>query len=416
MKNKFIVGFGAIVSIALAIVSCKKYPDTVGPTYYSAKPDFAVTNNSFGIKSAVAGSTEQIDFTEASGHFFEAEFNQKVDWTLKITGKTSGAYKIIKGSSSKIDASNTNWRGGHSGTFFFRKGETCQAVLSFLGSDYVISDEFVMNKVFNFNRFEDGIILVNSCDFEVGAVGTATNKFPKQFAFIEASNIKGVNKIYDFEGAGSVEGSKCYYLANTPNSTGKEQCDATNYFGGAIQHRYFGANSQTGRPNFLTSWTNPDEIWVNVYIYGNEETMASQVSFQLHEADSTNEVSKPITYDPKGNKNDPAWCKARVCETYSDATLIGRTTANKHDPPSDDSWEINIKPDTKGWKLYSIPLSSISAAVGSNAGNKGNKIKEPSRIARVQLGLVAVKPSQFTSMIVDYATVTKGGPFNPDKY
>lgn len=432
MKTKsFIITTMALVPL-LFFASCKKYKESTGPVYYTAGKDFTVKDNSFFVDSS-GFQNQKLDFTETTPHFFTSEFSARVDWTIKVTGQTSGAYKIIKGSSLKIDASNAQWRGGHSGIFFFKKGETCIAELEFLGSKKVLRDTFSITNVFNFDKKDEGIILITKTDFEsyLSSFRSAVKKnptacteassFPKQFAFLEGS--KGpairtyendINSVDSLPGYGSVQGQLFYRIAQHPNSYRKVQCDNTGYFGGAVQHRYFTkADSPT---NFVVSdWTDPNDLWINVYAYGDEITMKSQINVQLHEADAVNMSKKPITYDFLGDTLSPIYCQARLTEGYQASAFLkpGFTSdKDKYDANLDDSWDFQFIPDTKGWKLYSIKLADMSPGSGS----KGAKIKEPNRIARVQVALIATHPFEYCAIAFDYVTLTKGGPFNPDKY
>jgi len=444
MKTKsFIIATMALVPL-LFFASCKKYTDKTGPTYYTAGADFTVKDNNFNVQGKGADS-KQLDFLDTLPHFFKAEFTSRVDWTIKVTGQTSGAYKIIKGSSSKIDSTNSSWKGGHSGIYFFKKGETCIAEIEFLGSKNVLRDTFSILNVFEFNnKNKNGIILITKTDFESYStalknaspdVNVKASSFPSQFSFLEGGDydLTTVRKrAYPFaiesvdgnNGVSAVQGSAFMRLAYTPNSLRKKQCDNTGYFGGAIQHRYF--TKKDSPNNFVVSdWTDPNDLWLNVYVYGDAVTMKSQINVQLHEADAANipaktDPSNPstgLTYDFGGDTLSPIYCKARLTEGYQGTKSAflkpGFTNdKDKYDANIDDSWDFQFIPDTKGWKLYSIKLADMSPG----AGSKGAKIKEPNRIARVQVALIATHPFEYCAIAFEYVTLTKGGPFNPDKY
>lgn len=436
MKTKsFIIKTMALVPL-LFLASCKKYSESTGPVYYTADKNFTVKDNSFFVDSSGL-QDQKLDFAAATvPHFFTSEFSSRVDWTIKVTGQTSGAYKIIKGSSQKIDASNSPWRGGHSGLYFFKKGETCIAELEFLGSKMVLRDTFSISNVFDFNKKEEGIILIKRTDFENNLTALNNAKtdanvkpngpFPTQFSFLEGGDYDKTSirkRAYPFaiesvdgnNGVSAVQGSVFMRLAYTPNSLRKTQCDNTGYFGGAVQHRYFTGKDSPN--NFVVSdWTDPNDLWINVYAYGDEITMKSQINVQLHEADAVNMSKKPITYDFLGDTLSPMYCQARLTEGYNAQTAFlkpGNTSdKDKYDANMDDSWDFQFIPDTKGWKLYSIKLADMSPGSGS----KGAKVKEPNRIARVQVALIATRPFEYCAIAFDYVTLTKGGPFNPDKY
>lgn len=445
MKKRLLIRVCVAIAAILSFSGCKKYTDGTGPVYYTADKNFTVKDNSFFVDSSGL-QDQKLDFAAATvPHFFTSEFSSRVDWTIKVTGQTSGAYKIIKGSSQKIDASNSPWRGGHTGLYFFKKGETCIAELEFLGSKMVLRDTFSITNVFDFNKKDEGIILIKRTDFEnnLNALNNAktdanvkpNGPFPTQFSFLEGGDYDKTSirkRAYPFaiesvdgnNGVSAVQGSVFMRLAYTPNSLRKTQCDNTGYFGGAVQHRYFTGKDSPN--NFVVSdWTDPNDLWLNVYAYGDEVTMKSQINVQLHEADAANigvktdpnNPSTGLTYDFKGDTLSPIYCKARLTEGYQSTTALflkpGYTNdKDKYDANIDDSWDFQFIPDTKGWKLYSIKLADMSPGSGS----KGAKVKEPNRIARVQVALIATRPFEYCAIAFDYVTITKGGPFNPDKY
>ncbi len=428
----------------LVMMACKKYPDYVGPKYQVAGPGFKADSFTVEINGAKANS---LDFTSTTSKIsFNALFNQPVSWKLVITGEKSGAYKEFSGLSSSIDDINTLWRGGHNGLFFFKRNERCFAELSFLGTSYVVRDTFTILRPRNFNSIADGVNLINTGDFEDTVGANRPLQFPAQFQFLESSTnsaalpeaYKSLSALYIGKSAvvtlknsnidKMVEGNRCFRMSGVPDSVGKGKCDETFYFAGAVQHRYYGRGN-----GFLTTWTDPSDIWLNIYLYGDDTTMNSLVSFQLHEADASNDKLKPVSalngtitqaqrdtlriYQRSGPLQE--FCNARVQETEVTVSQFGRfgyTLRNRHDPASDDSWEVSIKPDTKGWKLYSFRFSDLNSSIVAGSGGSGNKIKEPTRICRVQMALIAGSPRTFSKMIFDYPTITLGGPFDPSKY
>lgn len=442
MKKRFKIVMSVVLLGTLTFLGCKTYKEGIGPKYYSAPKDFAVVNNAFFVDSAAGFQNNSIDFSQTKPHYFSAKFSSRVDWTIRIKGLKSGAYKILRGSSSQVDSTNAIWRGGHSGTFFFKKDEKCVAELAFLGTNMVLVDSFVIGKVFDFNRYEDGIIVLQGkqggafkgADFE-GPFTTLKdgkiNDFPQQFAFLEGvpynlfEHPGSYNTWHSVGPEGSVEGNKCYWLEHTPDTVGKSQCDKQPYFAGAMQFRYNGKTLKGQAFNFLTDWNEPNNLWVNVYLYGDDLTMDSQFAFEFHEADASNEKNKSnkadstLSYSFGGDKNNPLYCKARVVEGDNQMASKSRgyTLSNRHDPPSDDAYNYNFVPDTKGWKLYSHQMTEADRSTTPNNGCCGNKVMETNRIARVQLGIISKgKPFKKAKAIFDFAVVTKGGPFNPDKY
>jgi hypothetical protein len=76
-----------------------------------------------------------VDFSAVENVSFNAEFNKNVNWTISITGNTSGAVKIIEGFSRFISSENAVWNGTTTVLPFFQN-EICSIELTIPDESY----------------------------------------------------------------------------------------------------------------------------------------------------------------------------------------------------------------------------------------------------------------------------------------
>ncbi len=421
MKTKTIKWISAIC-IALTIISCKKYPAGVGPEFYRAPSNFAFLDT-LQLMDYKAIKTNSPNFSTLKTFYFKGTFSHRVDWTITIKCTTSNAMKIIKGSSQSLDSINSKWTGGHTGgsTTFFKRNDVCIAEISFLGTSLTFRDTFTVNRPRgNFNT--QNVIVVPFSNFETTPALQKADWW-NQFTFPQ--NIENNAGISVNNPLVSLEGNKYFMLTGTPAKTA---CDETQYFCGAVQHRFHPASYDSTKNFFLQykdtkmetkmdTWTNPEDVYVNVYIYnyGTAENVNSKVSLQMHEADLSNNANKPLLYY---KATDPC----NYANIYDD--VPGYTTdpravpKNCHDPKTDDSWEAEwlVSSLNPGWNLLSKKYSELSPSLSKTNGGSGNRIKEPNRIHRVQVALISTPANKKCTMAWEFLTITKGKPFNPDDY
>lgn len=129
MKNYFLP---IIALIFVATTGCERSLETEGPDLSDLYGEFKVLEE-FGV------STNNIDFTSGTDVIFTARFSKITDWTLTITGQSSGAQKIFEGKSRGLDATNATW-----------KGET--SLLPIFGAEKCIAELSVANDSLQFNE------------------------------------------------------------------------------------------------------------------------------------------------------------------------------------------------------------------------------------------------------------------------
>ncbi len=141
-----------IVLIVVFAFACRKESDTFeGPSIEELYGDFSVLSD-FSVSSA------EVDFAAGEETYFMAQFNKTVDWTITITGKSSGAVKTISDRTKEIDASNATWNGSTT-EFPVFAAEDCEAVLTIVD----VADTFRLDLKTLSPKPNEGLVLA---DFE----------------------------------------------------------------------------------------------------------------------------------------------------------------------------------------------------------------------------------------------------------
>ncbi|MFN6944856.1 MAG: hypothetical protein ACK4ND_07890 [Cytophagaceae bacterium] len=323
--------FYTILSILL-IFSCSKTKDPIGPELMTPSSEFRIQEDFLpGINS--------IDFNSRS-QYFVAYFNERVSWTITLIGEESGAKKVIKGVSKEINEANSNWDGAQDGIIFFRN-ESVKAVLSFYGNTKTTECEFRISRT---KTYEGASLLGNG--FEN--------------TFREDSPLWGYSP-YPSASYGSVvefpvvQGNFAYMLSGKDTDNDYWICQ--------LRRRY----TQNQLPE------NPQDVWINVYVYGNG---------------NNNSILKISgKEDDFGNNN------------YNDAR--------------DDSWEHEVNLSHTGWKLVSVKYSNFIRSTVINYGGNGNKKQEPHKIRYIDFTLLASNPGGSGQVVIDFPIITVEKPFKP---
>ncbi|WP_430404142.1 hypothetical protein [Fluviicola sp.] len=92
--------------------------------------------------------------------YFTCETSTIKEWKISITGQTSGATKIISGTSKVVDVSNSVWNGSTTNLPMF-KAETCDVMLTFTGA----ADTLHTTVIVSAPKVNQGFLIA---DFETG--------------------------------------------------------------------------------------------------------------------------------------------------------------------------------------------------------------------------------------------------------
>ncbi len=341
--------------LLILLAGCKRDKvDFIGPAYISAPSGFEVMS--------FTSSLSSVDFTVDSV-FLNATFSHEVTWKLTITGKKSGAVEEISGTSKGF--SNLKWNGCHTGVYFFKTDENAIATLSFFGTDLKPSLNINILAERDFSTYGQFPFFG---DFENEA-GIQQNSIWYAFSnpITPIPNVKqGVDSIaIDYNGnlVPTVQGKNYYFI--------KGKGDQPAFVSGI---RYDKAQKLISPVLTAT----PDNIWVNVYIYGTGDANAS-VEIEYQEAHMNGPV--PV-----------------------------------YDQEIDDAFVAYVTLSHKGWKLFSFKYSDLTPSLNAKFGGSGNKIHEPQLLKAFDLILVKKSnPDSPVELYFDYPIITVGGPFNPSK-
>lgn len=141
-----------VVGLVVVIASCKRDDDFLGPELAIADSDFELVDS---LQSANSG----IDFT-IEPIVLNAKFSQLITWTLSLEGQASGANYVVKQTTDNL---NVVWDGASQNVFHFRKGESVEAVITFLGT--TVSDTLILT--INETKVFDGFLIT---DFDGGGL------------------------------------------------------------------------------------------------------------------------------------------------------------------------------------------------------------------------------------------------------
>lgn len=389
MKNLII-----IFTIALAIASCKRPTQPIGPEYFSASSDFHLVGD--GTFKSTA-TTKALDLTKVKGGF-SAEFSEKVSWTVTLTGLTSGAVKTFTGVSDKIDPATIAWNGGHEGIYFFRRLEKVVASLTVLGLDASFKDTvtltqernyLVKGKVVPILNFESLNFQYNFFDGPTDYGRDYTTTYPVRndslSDMMKASNnakstfIKGLNGD-TILGERTVEGRNSYYMAGT---------DGT--YRGSTQSDYFLGGAGTAlSPTTMALDKDPKNVYFNIFIFGTGDKN-SKLGVNFDEDDGKVDATGKVVYDNVANQQGLA----------------------KNYVLDEDEYTCTFEVDWVGWRMVSINYSQLVLSGAGATALRGNKILEPHRVAKIGINLLSNYHTK-ASVMFDYAVFTVGAPFNPN--
>ncbi len=335
----------------IALFSChREKVDFLGPGYIFAPEGFHVTS--------FTANSSSVNFTSSSA-VFSAAFTHPVSWILTITGTQSGAVHEIRGISSGLD--NVEWKGTHDQATFFRTGETVTATLSFYGTSLSSSLPITIAAAPNYTTCGT---FARYGDFETPSLITPMNGWHAFNSPVPIPNVEqGIDSVaVDYTGkpVPSVQGKRYYYIKGKGNQ------------------QVFVSGVQYTGPLTPVLPADPDQVWVNMYIYGTGDANTG-VELEYQEADF-------------------------------DGTSPG------YQGTDDDAFVAKITLDHKGWKLFSFQYSKLTPSLNADFGGSGNKIHEPDRLRSFDLILLkSSKPDSPVEVYFDYPIITVGGPFKPCK-
>ena len=123
-------------------------------------PDLNDVYGEFTVITSLESSQPNVDFANGQTVYFTCEMSKVIDWQLTITGQTSGAEKLISGTSKYVDTNTSTWDGSTTNFPMF-KSEVCNVMLTFNGE----SDTLNTSVTVDLPKVNEGFVIA---DFETG--------------------------------------------------------------------------------------------------------------------------------------------------------------------------------------------------------------------------------------------------------
>lgn len=224
-----------LVITTIVLGSCKRdLEGVVGPAICAS--------DAFELVEEIKTDAATVDFSKVDSVKITAKFNEKVSWTVSITGKTSHAKKTFTGLSDNV---NTAWWGEPDSLLFFQKNEECTVDLNVSCKGIVSSSTFNIAKVSTFKNF--------------GVMGYDLDKQP-------------ITIVYP-NGVGTAAGMKTLFKTDSVAGNVNKSPQGGNFFhittlGSTVPLWYFGGFDIMGNVNTLAKYANedPHNVYMNFFI------------------------------------------------------------------------------------------------------------------------------------------------------
>lgn len=367
MMKKIIFSQILLGLVLLMFSGCKKKhaEEFLGPRYGDAPSDFSVTGNKFDAYNIVKANDFPLPGPVSSVNiytryqYYKTTFSHEVGWKLTIYSWKTTAIKTFTGFGNFLDSTNTKWNGGSDNEYFFGFGSTNDSVevkLTFTGNPLVIRDTIQLSNMKGYHDVTyDGIYHYLVYDGEGTNASTILSSFYPDLADMGGNN----------------EGNSAYNVV-------KNQGDFSYRMTGTDvnNNTYLGScNTPTLNdiPANTFTVTNPDEMFINLYIYG---------------------TGKPNT-------------TVSVIAFENDAN---HATGATFDQTSNDKYIYQVGVNWTGWKLVSFRYSAFKKP--NTGGGLGNNRLNPEKLSGLALELDSYPtPGYQVEALVDMLVVTEHGTF-----
>jgi len=297
--------------------------------------------------------------------FWKVKFNEEVSWNLTLTKfvngqKDNSIRKIISGTSSYLDSTNTSWNGNGNSTLF-AASDNIIAELSFVnGSTIILRDTLYIAKGQFFEPTQASLVI----DFESGLASNSAYEYTDK---------KDLTKIPIAPRFGIDHDVLAPQGANSFILYGKDYNG--DYFCG-------GVNIQKMDTETMKNY-NPRDIYLNMYIYG-------------YPSNNSLEISSKAT-------------KLNIGFSEKDNPL---NQGKDFDPLTEDTFEKQISVDWVGWKLISVRYADLVPSGSKTSGGSGNGRFEPGKVYSVNCNLISSPNGSVVGANIDYVIITYGQPFD----
>ena len=371
----------ATFCIVLGLSSCNS--DQIGPDLKAASSKFD-KNINFEIFQNDSSNFDTLRFTQYDEAYFSVnKFNEEVTWEVSITGLTSGAIKLIKGTSNSINSDNSTWLYGRAtNEYFFQENEEVLIQLSIIGLDTTYSIEDIkFGAEFDWHLKElNGVkhIVIDKFNFDTD---TGADTLITRQGLNDASADQNDPGVYTGLSEFSVEGLKSFHINGTDyNNNG--------WLASKNHERLLELLAAKDLYSFPISYgVNEDDLFISAFIYGNPDYPASTVEFKVYEADAH-----------------------FLGKTRDEVREFAKNEESLLNQPKSDGWIYDVIVDWSGWKQVVIPYSAFRAANDPNLGGGGDRIKQPERISAMAVSLLSYpEVGQYVETYVDFIAITENG-------
>jgi hypothetical protein len=393
---------------SITFFSCKREKkEVIGPDLAIASSNFQVDADSFKFNYAIS------DFSSAGKNWFNASFNERVSWEIKIKGTQSKAYKIVRGTSDVLGQSTALWTGTHSGVYFFIAGEKAIAELSVNGSNKKWYDTTTIANVKGRTDYGPNALLW--WDMDLMSVAA----LDKGGAYFNTPFYAGVDTVVQW-------GDIPFSDLNDPvqgryrSMFAKSKTLNSFWVGGTYAGNISTANVNTGNYGFAgSSW---NEVYLNFYIRRRTPvTPAMGISVTSYSGKVfVKSVFNP--FPPPGTTvnvyKDLYTTVSAEVNWSSQSDPVGGWRTEPSTVIGGDSQlvvsmgpypNIEIKGEPEGWKLVSIRLDQMTPSWNSNYIESEKLTFDPAKIVSVTTGL---RTAELTGYDIDFIVFTRGLPFD----
>ncbi len=386
-------------------------------------------------------SNKVVDFTVAGNTVrFQAKFNESTHWRITIIGENSYAIKAIEGISSVID---TTWDGSQDSLYYFRGGERCFITV---GNVVDVDDNDVTKQLKTRGELQELPSILSRDTIQIAPANPNDPNNLCGLAKPKASNVidlcpnTGIDYSYLYV-AGYDDENSLHTTSNPPIYDTQVEMDKAivtqlpgtwqSIFNFPLQYAK-GGQAMRGPNYFMVKGHDTTQLCnkANYYI----GRLATQpIAVKAITASKTN--YSYVLYNNQLNLIK-AMNAASADQVYINLFIYGTGDGSKlnltvkedddknstYEDKKDEQYQAQITLSFTGWKLFSFNYASASfqyqappIGLGCNnivntPGQFSNRVKEPANIIQVQWSLVARDQGGPGQFIIDYPSITLGGP------
>ena len=335
----------ALMLSAACFVSCERDVDENKITLTDIYADFEIKEN-------LDVTRTSIDFEQGENTNFTAEFSKPVIWELSITGKKSGAQKIITGFSKELNAETAVWDGSTTTFPMFKSGEDCSVELNVPSEDTTLvlteSNGDLKDITVKKAKVDNGVIIT---DFESG------NNYRDGWDWFFQSGVSFFNLKSSKKAAQGSYYYKMFGECNWDWLIGMINIPAT-----AFENNSFGLSDD------------PNNLYFNVLLNVQEPNARLLIRFK------------------EDDNNDGVF-----------------------DIETEDEYSITITDTEEGWQQISVKYSDL-VVVDENGNAiipNGNRVHNPDLLNIIDVLLLADPETGYSRVDMDYMIFTENEPLKP---